>query len=116
VYLIKRAAFSFVGRKINSADRTTAIIQNTVPHLSVALMRLAEAKKESKSFTPKLTNREVEVLKWIKEGKSSYDVSVILNISERTVNFHCNNILRKLDAVNRVQAVAIALEKRIIGW
>ena len=63
-----------------------------------------------------MTNREVEVLKWLKEGKSSFEVSMILNISERTVNFHCNNIMRKLDAVNRVQAVAVALEKRIIDW
>jgi DNA-binding CsgD family transcriptional regulator len=29
--------------------------------------------------------REVEVLKWLKEGKSSFEVSVVLNISERTV-------------------------------
>ena len=94
----------------------TAIIKNTVPHLSVALMRLEETEKETTAFNPKLTIREVEVLKWLKEGKSSFEVSMILNISERTVNFHCNNIMRKLDAVNRVQAVAIALEKRIIGW
>lgn len=113
---LKRAAFSFAGRNIKNDDRTTAIVQNIVPHLSVALMRLAENEKDEKAFNPKLTNREVEVLKWLKEGKSSFDVSMILNISERTVNFHCNNIMRKLDAVNRVQAVAIALEKRIIGW
>lgn len=109
-------AFSFAGGHIKNDDRTRAIIQNTVPHLSVALMRLAEDEEETIAFNPKLTNREIEVLKWLKEGKSSNDVSVILNISERTVNFHCNNILRKLDAVNRVQAVAVALEKRIIGW
>jgi len=110
------AIISFAGRQIKNDDRTTAIIKNTVPHLSVALMRIEKSEKETTAFIPKLTNREIEVLKWLKEGKSSYDVSVILNISERTVNFHCYNILRKLDAVNRVQAVAIALEKRIIGW
>ena len=85
-------------------------------NLSVALMRLAEDEKETATSNPKLTIREVEVLKWLKEGKSSFEVSMILNISEKTVNFHCNNIMRKLDAVNRVQAVAIALEKRFIGW
>ena len=115
-HCLNGALFSFAGRHIKNDDRTRAIIQNTVPHLSVALMRLSENEKEITAFNPKLTIREVEVLKWLKEGKSSFEVSMILNISERTVNFHSNNILRKLDAVNRVQAVAIALEKRIIGW
>ena len=110
------AVFSFAGKHIRNDDRTTAIIQNTVPHLSVALMRFVKDEKETIAFNPKLTIREVEVLKWLKEGKSSFEVSMILHISERTANFHCNNIMRKLDAVNRVQAVAIALKKRIIGW
>ena len=110
------AIFSFAGRHIKNDDRTRAIIQNTIPHLSVALMRFVEDEKNEIAFNTKMTIREVEVLKWLKEGKSSFEVSMILNISMRTVNFHCNNIMRKLDAVNRVQAVAIALKKRIIGW
>lgn len=85
------AVFSFAGRHIKNDDRTRAIIQNTIPHLSVALMRLAEDEKETIACNPKLIIREVEVLKWLKEGKSSFEVSMILNISERTVNFHCNN-------------------------
>ena len=110
------AVFSFAGKHIRNEDRTRAIILNTVPHLSVGFTQLVEAKKEATAFNAKLTNREIEVLKWIKEGKSSFEVSVILNISERTVNFHCNNFLRKLDAVNRVQAVAVALKEKIIDW
>lgn len=110
------AVFSFAGRHIKYDDRTTAIIENAIPHLSVGLIRLTGAEKETTAFRPKLTIREIEVLKWIKEGKTSFDVSMILNISERTANFHMNNIMQKLDVVNRVQAVAVALEKRIIGW
>ncbi len=52
-----------------------------------------------------LSPREVEVLRWTAEGKTSSQVSEILNISERTVNFHVNNTLAKLGAANKTAAV-----------
>jgi DNA-binding CsgD family transcriptional regulator len=61
-----------------------------------------------------LTAMELEVLKWIRQGKNTWDMSVILGISERTVKFHVGNILRKLDATTRAQAVAIAAEQRLL--
>lgn len=61
-----------------------------------------------------LSMREKEVLKWLKMGKSSWDISIILDISERTVNFHITNIMNKLDAITRTQAVAISIEKGLI--
>jgi len=61
-----------------------------------------------------LSPREIEVLQWLKVGKSSWDISEILHISERTVNFHIRNIMQKLDAVNRTQAVAVAIETGLL--
>lgn len=55
-----------------------------------------------------LSPREFEVLHWLKRGKTSWEIAQILGISERTVNYHINNILRKLDATNRSQAVSEA--------
>lgn len=52
-----------------------------------------------------LTAREIEVLRWSADGKSSADVSEILNISERTVNFHIQNSITKLAVSNRTAAV-----------
>jgi DNA-binding CsgD family transcriptional regulator len=54
---------------------------------------------------PLLSPRELEVLYWLKHGKTSWDIAKILDISERTVNYHVNNILQKLDVTNRLQAV-----------
>jgi DNA-binding NarL/FixJ family response regulator len=51
-----------------------------------------------------LTDREIEVLTWVARGKSSIDISILMNISERTVNFHVNNVIRKLGVTTRVQA------------
>jgi DNA-binding CsgD family transcriptional regulator len=61
-----------------------------------------------------LSPREKEILGWIMHGKSTWDISTILKISERTVKFHVENIMKKLSAVNRTQAVAIALREKLI--
>lgn len=55
-----------------------------------------------------LTAREREILRWTSEGKTAEIIGTILNISTRTVNFHISNVLTKLVAVNKVQAVAKA--------
>jgi DNA-binding CsgD family transcriptional regulator len=61
-----------------------------------------------------LTPREQEVLRWIAIGKSNFEVGAILSISPLTVKNHMQKILRKLNVVNRTQAVGKALESRII--
>jgi len=55
-----------------------------------------------------LTAREKEVLRWTAEGKTSYEIARILAISERTANFHINNVLLKLGASNKTQAAVKA--------
>lgn len=57
----------------------------------------------------RLTPRETEILAWMKDGKSVWEVDCLLAISERTVKFHLSNAYAKLDAVNRTQAIAKAL-------
>lgn len=52
----------------------------------------------------RLTDREKQALTWAARGKSSADIAVILDISERTVNFHMDNAMRKLDVATRIQA------------
>lgn len=61
-----------------------------------------------------LTPREREVLRWAAEGKTSWEISIILTLSERTVKFHLIEASRKLNAVNRTSAVAKALAWRLI--
>jgi DNA-binding NarL/FixJ family response regulator len=62
-----------------------------------------------------LTNRGKDVLTWVGRGKTSAEIAMILGLSERTVNFHCERATRRLDAVNRTQAVAKALAEGLIG-
>lgn len=53
-----------------------------------------------------LTHREIDVLFWTAEGKSTWDISQILDISEATVNFHINSAKRKLGVYSKPHAVA----------
>ena len=56
-----------------------------------------------------LTARELEVMRWTMEGKTAWEVSVIINISEWTVKQHLSNVIEKLHCVNKHQAVAKAI-------
>lgn len=62
----------------------------------------------------RLTHRERDALSWVAEGKSDWEISVILGVSETTVRFHVDNARRKLGAVNRAQAVARLAAARML--
>lgn len=61
------------------------------------------------SILPKLTKRETEVLKWIAAGKSTWEISKLIIISEHGVIHHVRNILLKFDVPSRHHAVAKAI-------
>lgn len=100
---------SSVSRKSREFHRRVAVILTHIaPHLHHALYRIFAPSTNRKHMKP-LSLREIEILNWIKQGKSSWDISKILGISESTVNFHITNVMQKLDAVSRPQAVANAV-------
>jgi DNA-binding CsgD family transcriptional regulator len=61
-----------------------------------------------------LTSRELEVVRWTAQGKTSVEIGKILSLSDHTINAYMNNAIRKLDCVNRTQLVAKALRLRLI--
>ena len=61
----------------------------------------------------KLSNREIAVLRWTADGKTSGEIACILNIAERTVNFHINNVIAKLNATNKTSA---AVKASMLGF
>ena len=61
-----------------------------------------------------LSRREVEVLIWAMEGKTNWEIAVILALSERTVKFHVHNAMSKLRATSRAHAVAVAIRRGLI--
>ncbi len=64
---------------------------------------------------PALTARELEVVRWTSQGKTSNEIGNILSLSDHTINAYLTNAIRKLDCVNRTQLVAKAIRLRLIA-
>lgn len=62
-----------------------------------------------------LTPREQQILQWIYHGKSNIEIGMILDISPLTVKNHVQKTLRKLNVLNRTQAVGKALALRLVN-
>lgn len=79
----------------------------------IALSRLMQ-KKHVLQLDEGLTPREVEVLKWTADGKTSMEIGDIMNTSMHTVNFHLRNAVKKLKAENKTAAVVQALMRGLL--
>jgi len=62
-----------------------------------------------------LTPREREVISWASQGKSAWEIGEILHITQRTAEEHLATAARKLGAVNRTHAVALAIRNKLIN-
>ena len=112
--------FTFACRPGSVGSRQTYLAQLLAPSLHAAwvrtqLTRTANA-VEKASGQSVLTVRELDILKWIYLGKSNFEIGAILKISPLTVKNHVQKILRKLNVVNRTQAIGKALELRILNY
>lgn len=80
-----------------------------IAHSAVIRAMQLAGLKEAASERVALTERERECMRWAALGKSEWEISQILGISEHTSEKHLLNAKAKLGAVNRVQAVAEAI-------
>lgn len=70
--------------------------------------------QQKKEPAVKLTPREHDVLRWASEGRTSQEIARILGISPKTVNLHADNLINKLNASNRTNAVVRAMRLGLI--
>ena len=103
--------FSFSAGMDRFSEHHKEILNALVPHVHTALERVCAMERQK---AMELSSREREVLAWVKEGKTNWEISMILNISERTVKFHVQNIEHKLNAVNKAHAIALAMEQGLV--
>ncbi|MNY40575.1 HTH-type quorum sensing-dependent transcriptional regulator VjbR [compost metagenome] len=61
-----------------------------------------------------MSEREIDCLNWTAAGKTSAEIAEIMMLSEHTINHYLNRATKKLDTVNRTQAVAKALRVGLI--
>lgn len=110
------AVFMIAGKNVETDQRAKAILKCVSAHFCESVMDIFhyQLRKHKKKRYYKLTPRELEVLEWIMDGKTTLDISMIFNRSERVIKWHVNNILQKLGAQSRTHAVAIALRQGVI--
>jgi transcriptional regulator EpsA len=115
LFLFIREARSFTEREIYLAELVAPFLQAAVVRSQTKLDEIAvDELREAPVGAAVLTDREREILHWVYLGKSNAEIGSILEISPLTVKNHVQKILRKLDVVNRAQAVGKALNARII--
>jgi len=89
-------------------DRAIDEIKESIP-LGNSLITCACRQAPPSPAAPALTAREIECLRWVAMGKTSWEISLILAISARTADFHVQNAMAKLDASSRQQAIYNAM-------
>lgn len=115
-YLLKEISIEEV------ADAVRAVVQGQTlisPSMASKLIQefnnLSRRAEERQSVpAPKLTDRELEVLKLVARGLTNRDIADSLYISENTVKNHVRNILEKLHLHSRMEAVIYAVKERLL--
>jgi len=110
-FLLKNATAQELISVIRTAHQGHAVL---APEINSAMLRDSDAPSASDGTGADLTQRERELLALMARGLSNHDISKQLAIAMPTVKFHVTNILAKLHADNRTEAVLVALRHRIV--
>jgi NarL family two-component system response regulator LiaR len=110
-YLLKTSRASEIAQAIRSAAKGQPILESQV---ASKIMHRFRQPKPAAALHESLTEREMEVLCLIAEGKSNQDTADLLYIGIKTVKFHVTNILAKLGVEDRTQAAIYAFKNGLI--
>jgi len=110
-YLLKDASANELLGAIHSVHAGQTLLAPAV----AARLVLGMSAGGAYSNTPVLTPRELEVLTLLGQGRSNGEIATMLVIAPRTAKVHVQNILSKLGATNRTEAVSLAVKQRLIS-
>jgi len=106
-YVLKDEALETIVQAVQTVARGA-------PWLSPRVMAKVIARSAGRTDAEALTEREMEVLQLMAKGLNNPQIGDALSIGERTVRFHVENILSKLKASNRMEAVMIAVQRGLV--
>jgi DNA-binding NarL/FixJ family response regulator len=105
-YLLKGAPRNDLFHAIRVVSQGGSLLQPVVA--SKLLRQLSDPHPEN------LTEREMEVLQLMAQGKMNKEIAAALVVTERTVKFHISSIFGKLGATNRTEAVRVAVQRGLV--
>jgi DNA-binding NarL/FixJ family response regulator len=114
-YLLKDSSIQDLVAGIRAAARGESLIS---PHIAAKVLQRLRATSTqpdiAETIRTELSDREIEVLKLIANGKDNAVIAAELHISPKTVKNHISNILMKLQIDNRIQAAVYAVRSGIV--
>ena len=110
-YMLKTSKASDIAEAIRSTYKGQSILEPEVTGKIMTKMR----KKEVVSLHEQLTDREMEILLQMAQGKTNQQIADELFIALKTVKVHVSNILGKLEVNDRTQAVIYAFQHNLIN-
>ncbi|HVY62604.1 MAG TPA: response regulator transcription factor [Planctomycetota bacterium] len=112
-YVMKDAPANELVAAVRAAARGEGYFTPQIPVATVERWRLAR-EADVRRGPIELTPREREVLKLLAEGHTVKKVADLLHLSQKTVDAHKTNLMKKLDIHNRVELVKYAIAKKLI--
>jgi DNA-binding NarL/FixJ family response regulator len=115
-YLLKEISIEEVANAIRSVNQGQSLISPSMASklLNEFATMVKRADEKHQVPTPRLTEREMEVLKLVAKGHNNRDIAKELYISENTVKNHIRNILEKLHLHSRMEAVVYAVREKLL--
>jgi len=111
-YVLKQLNTDDLLRAVRAVGRGDAVLDPSVTQKVLARVRRAERDAQSVAFHD-LSERELQVLALVAEGKTNAEVAAVLVLSEKTVRNHVSTILGKLGVTNRIEAATFAVRHRL---
>lgn len=100
--------------RVDLSPHERARVELAAIHAFIRMEEIFGAGRDGGDRKGPLTHRETELLHYAAAGKTNWEISAILSISEHTVRDHFKSIARKLNCANRAHAVAVAMEQNLI--
>jgi DNA-binding NarL/FixJ family response regulator len=114
-YLLKDSSIQDLMAGIRAASHGESLISPTIAAKVLQRVRATTAQPDiANTIRAELSDREIEVLKLIANGKDNAVIAGELHISPKTVKNHISNILMKLQIDNRIQAAVYAVRSGIV--
>jgi DNA-binding NarL/FixJ family response regulator len=114
-YLLKDSSIQDLLAGIQAAAMGESLISPAIAAKVLQRVRASSSQPEiASTIRSELSDREIEVLKLIANGKDNAMIAAELHISPKTVKNHISNILMKLQIENRIQAAVYAVRSGIV--
>ena len=113
-YLVKDSSIEELMRGIHAAAIGESLISPPIASKVLQRMRAVTLDQGAETIRAELSERELDVLRLIANGKDNSEIAEALHISPKTVKNHISNILMKLQIENRIQAAVYAVRSGIV--